>query len=57
MYEMFGRCAGICKTHPTFTKADEARAAMKMQLANKYKDLIAKLNILNNQDAVSESFQ
>jgi hypothetical protein len=52
-----GKCAGILKTHPTFAKAVEARAAMKMQLANKHKDLIAKLNILINQDAISETLQ
>jgi hypothetical protein len=57
MCKLMGKCAGILKTHPTFAKADEARAAMKMQLANKHKDLIAKLNILINQDAISETLQ
>ena len=57
MCKMIGKCAGIAKTHPTFAKVDESRVAIKMQLANKFKDLIAKLNILINQDAVSESLQ
>lgn len=55
--KLMGRCTAIAKTHPTFKTVEEARVAMRMQLANKHKDLNAKLNILINQDAVSESSQ
>lgn len=39
--KLMGKCAGIAKTHPTFAKVIEARAAMKMQKAandNKLKE-------------------
>lgn len=57
MCKMIGRCAGIAKTHSTFKNVDKARADVKMQVANKFKDLIAELNILINQDTVNDGFQ
>ena len=54
---MIGRCGKIAKTGKFFVQADEKRYEIRMRLSNNFRDLIAYLNRLINQNAVSEQIQ
>ena len=57
MCKIFYKCAGIAKTGKFFVQADEKRYEIRMRLSNNFRDLIAYLNRLINQNAVSEQIQ
>ena len=52
-----GKCVRIPKTAKLFVEADKMRNEIKIQLSNKYKNLIKKLNLLINHGAVSVVLQ
>ena len=57
MCQIMGKCVRIPKTAKLFVEADKMRNEIKIQLSNKYKNLIKKLNLLINHGAVSVVLQ